>query len=171
MPAASVLAPTPAPTLLTLKPAVNAAVKSVLPAHLADPQTHSIWNAVAKSADAVQVNGATIRSPVVLQAPAEARSLPSDAQTIDADSLPPAQGFVLGGDLDVFGVQALKGAIRSWHGPPPASAGQTSAPPVYQHVTLDKSCAISDIFPAVADTIFKEFELANVTFTYQSAVL
>jgi hypothetical protein len=144
---------------------------STLPAHLASPETHKVWSAVAQNAREVQVHGTTVRNPVVFQAPADtSRSLPTDSKPVDTE-LPPAEGFILGGDLDVFKIEKLKGTLRSWHGPAPTSVGRTLTSPVFQHVTLNQSCQVSDLFPSVVDTVFNAIKLDNVMFTYQNYAL
>lgn len=154
--------------------AIPQKAKPVLPAHLANPITHSIWSATSKQVGVVSVNGTNVRHPVARSASTlPVQPLPSSTQPNQPPSLPPACGFVLDGEIDVFGLSTLKGMLRSWHCPAPPGIGPTSAssPAIFQTVTAQQQIQITDIFPPVLDTPLKDLQLANVVITFQSHTL
>lgn len=155
---------------VSLKPFAPSSATSQLSANVANPMVLKVWNAIGQGTS-VQIDGAVVNSPTPMKPP-NSTSVPStDGLPKTPDPLPPSEGFIVEGNITVFGL--LEGSLRSWHGPPPASVGTVSAstPPVFQQAMLNAQHQVSDLLPGVAGTMFKYISLQNVLITYQNYIL
>ena len=130
------------------------------------PLHQNAWDAASKQLDSVMLGNTSITHPVVKQ------EILRDCTRHTTDPYPltpPASGFVLAGDIQVFG-SAHSAKFESWHGPTPLGVVVRSDVPFYQHAIIGQ-IHLSELFPLLAETPFKDFALQNVIFTYQNCVL
>lgn len=77
-------------------------------------------------------------------------------------------GFVVQGEISVFGVSTLKGTFEKWIGPPPDGENIGHLVPIIEKVTLVEDLHISLIIPELEGTVFDSITFKNVVFFRQN---
>lgn len=157
--------------------------------HAASHQFHhelhcETWKAAQKNQDSLTIHGTTIQNPAItFQLPSIIRNaIPEHAFSIDSlensralaelpdatTELPPAEGFILTGSVDLFGNDAWKAEFYNHHGPLPTWLDKvTDEHSIYQMAVLKTDLHISSLMPAFKGTPLDGIELKNISFTYQ----
>ena len=150
-------------------------------AYLPLPEDHQVWSTLSKgdsnvqngvSIPSLQSKGLAIESPKILGPPHHEnlkQGLPkAPLPAIDAlPAVPPSEGFIVGGTINVFGLPHVPGSLKTFHGPPPPHVGVSKASTVFQNVQID-GVGMGVLFPELAGTEFDKVKLDNVLITYQS---
>ncbi|KAJ7911531.1 hypothetical protein B0H13DRAFT_1614506 [Mycena leptocephala] len=137
------------------------------------------WNAAVRGLPSVELSGFVVQNPQVAQPPAEtaipnhytsrsntALGIHSPPQaTLDVS--PPPEGFVLEGDIELFG-GALIGRLEKWLGPPPRNVVVGIDPPCIERVTLPGDFHLSMLIPLLEGTPFDNITFRNVVFYHQN---
>ncbi|EEB94049.1 hypothetical protein MPER_07208 [Moniliophthora perniciosa FA553] len=115
-----------------------------------------------------------IRNPKFMKKPSRPRRSPGDGKPSDEEpeeepvsDKPPEDGFVIEGEIDLFGITELKATLKSWHGPPPAEIEVGVEVPICQQAEIE-TVPIFKFLPWVAGTPLEKAHLTSVTFTYQN---
>ncbi len=102
-----------------------------------------------------------------LRNPVQVRQDMSVPPPVSLPTTPPPEGFILSGNLDLFGLNDFEVSVWSWHGPPPAGVVVGSEVPVYQQVEVG-TIRPAMFIPLLNGTPLGDFELRNVLITYQN---
>ncbi len=135
---------------------------STLQALNLNPRHVLAWNAITKGQEHVHLGDLKLRNPTQVR---EDMSLPPPNSL---PATPPPEGFILSGNLDLFGLKDYDVSVWSWHGPTPASVVIGSDVPVYQQVKVDTILRPASFIPLLEGTPLGDFELRNVLITYQN---
>ncbi|PVF94618.1 hypothetical protein CPB86DRAFT_712792 [Serendipita vermifera] len=85
------------------------------------------------------------------------------------DSLPPPQGFLVVGNIDLFGVSSVKAQLEVWQGPAPAGITvQPNKPAAFERATIGGDLRLSTIIPRLSGSEYDLFTFRNVTFMHQN---
>ncbi|KAI0643226.1 hypothetical protein C8Q79DRAFT_915601 [Trametes meyenii] len=122
------------------------------------PRTHTAWRSIIQNASHVTLGDVRLENPRLAQNGNDIGE-PTDA--------PPSTGFMLEGNIKLFGIEKYDVALQSWHGPPPPGIDVGSDIPVYQRVQLQDAC-LCDLVPLLEGTPFADIEFTNITITYQN---
>ena len=113
--------------------------------------------------------GIKVRNPVCL--PAADRKKREVPGAGDPKPHPPLDGFVLQGEIELFGVPTLIAQFTSWQGPPPPTVViPKDITPTYHQAKIDH-LRVTDFVPLLAGTSWKDFQLDQVLVIFQNAQL
>ncbi|KAK7047573.1 hypothetical protein VNI00_006341 [Paramarasmius palmivorus] len=130
-----------------------------IPDYFDIPVNRDAWVAASNEAPVFQLGDTKVRNPTVMETSSRPRRSPLPAS-------PPKEGFVMEGEIDLFGLPELKGKLKSWHGPPPPEIEVGDQPPICQQVQID-DLPIVTMIPWVKGTPLEKAHLSNVVVTYQ----
>lgn len=109
--------------------------------------------------------------------PLDSTRLRTERQTIMAPlptappppSLPPQEGFVVIGDITLFGISDVKAQLEIWEGPAPAGITiLPNQPPSIEQATVLGDIRISSLLPFLKDSELNRFTFRDVTFYHQN---
>ncbi|KIK65994.1 hypothetical protein GYMLUDRAFT_954339 [Collybiopsis luxurians FD-317 M1] len=182
----------PVPTLLTATPrsALHFNPSTALDTPPLPPPTVQEWSRVVTGADAIEVNGAVVRSPNVLphEGKEPTRALKASRRRMSFKSFtgdmargslsplpgleasPPPEGFTIEGEIDLFGISDVKARFYSWNGPVPPEVLVRVNKPIYDKAIISGDFKLSSILPVLESTPFNNLTFRDVTFTYQNCV-
>lgn len=85
------------------------------------------------------------------------------------ESLPPSSGFVLSGDIPLFGRDDLIAQLEIWQGPAPAGVVVRPGLPVaVSRATITSDVCLSSLISELKDTPFDKIRFRNVSVYYQN---
>jgi hypothetical protein len=84
------------------------------------------------------------------------------------NTLPPTTGFILKGEIALFGNPELVAQFEVWQGPPPPGIVIGRDPPIFERATLKQDFHLSLLVPDLRDTAFDKIIFRNVTFFHQN---
>ncbi|PVF92097.1 hypothetical protein CPB86DRAFT_239611 [Serendipita vermifera] len=85
------------------------------------------------------------------------------------DSLPPPQGFLVVGNIDLFGASAVKAQLEVWQGPAPADISvQPNQPAAFERATISGDLRLSTLIPSLSGSEYDRITFRNVTFMHQN---
>ncbi|ESK84263.1 chromosome segregation atpases-like protein, partial [Moniliophthora roreri MCA 2997] len=161
----------PTPDVATSAP-VNSP-STTTPDYFKIPLHRDAWLAAHNQDTVFQMGNTEVRNPKLMQPPSRPRRSPAEGQPSDEEpeappsDAPPEGGFVLEGEIDLFGISELKATLKSWHGPPPEEIEVGEEVPICEQAEID-DVSIFAFLPWVAGTPLEKAHLSNVTFTYQN---
>lgn len=137
------------------------------------PRLMATWTAAADSSiTQTIINGTTISNPTVVtqsnQLPLAKDGDPVSMDTVDITAIhPPPEGFVLAGEVKLFGGKE-EATLYSYHAPIPTYIViDPKVSPIFQIVTVD-SMKLSDFIPSIVGTPFDVLNFENITITHQN---
>ncbi|PVF91964.1 hypothetical protein CPB86DRAFT_718414 [Serendipita vermifera] len=85
------------------------------------------------------------------------------------DTLPPPQGFLVVGNIDLFGLSAVKAQLEVWHGPAPAGIiVQPNKPAAFERATIGGDLRLSTLIPRLSGSEYDRVTFRNMTFMHQN---
>ncbi|PVF91963.1 hypothetical protein CPB86DRAFT_718410 [Serendipita vermifera] len=164
----------------------------------ADAESTRLWQAANAGVSSMAIRGIRLSEPKVAQPPTiPDKPLNTDVPTSDflihtplitrsgnfarrgagemlpivlaPDSLPPPQGFLVVGNIDLFGVSAVKAQLEVWQGPAPADIiVQPNKPAAFECATIGGDLRLSTLIPRLSGSEYDRITLRNVTFMHQN---
>ncbi|KAF8228134.1 hypothetical protein L208DRAFT_1293165 [Tricholoma matsutake] len=143
----------------------------------------SVWTAVKAGNTSVIVEGIEILNPRIPSMPGELHSsivsidrddahvsqiqrVPSTSSALD--SLPNDPGYVVEGEIKLFGIPTLIAVLEKWMGDPPPDVVVGKDPPRIERATLKDDFHLSQVVPQLEGTVFDDIIFRNVAFYYQN---
>jgi hypothetical protein len=84
-------------------------------------------------------------------------------------SLPPSQGFVVIGDIELFGVSDAKAQLEIWEGPAPDGITvQPNEPPSIERASITGDLHLSSIIPLLSGSKFDRITFRNIVVYHQN---
>ena len=135
------------------------------------------WNAAINKLPSLQLANIVIKSPTIAHPPDDVPSnrpitvhLPSRSKRsvlIPPDTPLPQGGFVLQGQVDLFGTVVV-GDLEKWMGPPPKDVVVGLDPPSIERVTVPGDFHMSMLIPLLQGTPFDDIIFRNVALYHQN---
>jgi hypothetical protein len=86
-----------------------------------------------------------------------------------SSSLPPSQGFVIVGDIELFGVSDAKAQLEIWEGPAPDGIiVQPNEPPSIERASVTGQFHLSSLIPFLSGSEFDRFTFQNIVVYHQN---
>lgn len=144
---------------------------SALPLPELDLQTAPIlaWRAAMEGLPSLELPGLVVSSPTIayFQDEPVAGHVARHIQSAVSDILPPQDGFVLQGDVELFNT-GLVGQLEKWMGPPPEDVVVGLEPPSIEKITIAGDFHMSMLLPLLKGTPFDDITFRNVTLYHQN---
>ncbi|PVF92098.1 hypothetical protein CPB86DRAFT_844605 [Serendipita vermifera] len=119
----------------------------------------------------IPTSGSLIHTPLITRSRNLARRGAGEMLPIvlAPDSLPPPQGFLVVGNIDLFGVSAVKAQLEVWQGPAPAGITvQPNKPAAFERATIGGDLRLSTLIPRLSGSEYDRVTFRNVTFMHQN---
>ena len=163
------------PTTVTSVPAERPTREPMLAWHAAIAQHPSVTIRNVKISNptvAQSLHGVAPSSRVLASVDAADDPKPPEIPPLPIPALPntppPITGFILKGEIPLFGNPELVARFEVWQGPPPPGIVIGRDPPIFERATLKQDFHLSLLVPDLRDTAFDKIIFRNVTFFHQN---
>ncbi|KAF8434528.1 hypothetical protein L210DRAFT_3410298 [Boletus edulis BED1] len=148
-----------------------------LPEYSSDAYPTLAWNAAIKGLPSLELPDIVIKYPMIASGPLADDDVPTDEsiahrtsrsrRSIPLGTPVPQNGFVLQGEVDVFGT-AVVGNLEKWMGPPPEDVVVGIDPPSIERVVVPGDFHMSMLIPLLRGTPFDDIIFRNVAIYHQN---
>ncbi|KAF8122693.1 hypothetical protein EV363DRAFT_1553609, partial [Boletus edulis] len=149
-----------------------------LPEYSSDAYPTLAWNAAITGLPSLELPDIVIKYPTIASGPEPlAEDVPThkpiahrtsrSKRSVVLDTPVPPNGFVLQGEVDVFGT-AVVGNLEKWMGPPPEDVIVGIDPPSIERVVVPGDFHISMLIPLLRGTPFDDIIFRNVAVYHQN---